>query len=212
MFSKKFIGHFSKIRKFYNFRNFSTVEKIENKGENELTNLNSYLKESLFSISKKNLKIPQVNIIESIDKSTPSLILCDDFNGRKYSCILGIMNRLFNRGTENHYSNLLTDSENSASESETEEFFVNTVDAFKKKKEQAHKNLEKKDKLPRGALVICQKFEFATHFYRISRRLDFKNKLRMMRVGTSLHTVAPTVELDVRYSIKQNLGQVHNRQ
>lgn len=182
---------------------FTTSEKTEVKTDYDLTALkvlNPYLKESVFSISKQtNLKHPEISIIESINKSNPSMILCDDYHGRKLSCMLGIMNRIINRGPEEYSRQNTTDSEYSASESETEEFFINTVDKFNKKQEMTKKNSDKKDRAPRGAMIICQKFEFATYFYRMCRKFDFMNKLRMVRVGTSLHTVAPTIEFDVKY-------------
>jgi hypothetical protein len=146
--------------------------------------LNDYLIQSLTHLGSTNvLKKSQVDIINSISKSHHSMILCDDYSGRKYSCILGIMNRII--------SNPCHDQDYK------EEFFVNTVDTFKIKKDNLIGNRSKSKINPRGALVICQKFEFATYFYRITRRLDFRNKLKLVRVGTSLHTVSPTVELNV---------------
>jgi hypothetical protein len=194
-------GLFPKISRIFKNRAFSTSEKTEIKNDYDLTVLNPYLKESVFSLGPRHLKNPEISIIESINKNTPSMILCDEYHGRKLSCMLGIMNRIINRGPEEYKSKNLTDSEYSASESETEEYFINTVDKFNKKQEMNKKNLEKKDRAPRGALIICQKFEFATYFYRMCRRFDFKNKLRMVRVGTSLHTVAPAIEFDVKYTI-----------
>ena len=179
------------INKFFSkrtYRYFTTTLKEEKILNKEVPLLNPYLQESLISISNNKLKDPQTNIIESINKNSHSMILCDEFSGRKYSCALGIMNRIINSKE---------DEKESDSSSENEEFFINTLDVYKKSKERADDNKVKKFTKPKGALIICQKFEFATHFYRICRKLDFKNKLRMVRVGTSLHTVSPTVELDV---------------
>jgi len=160
--------------------------------------LNSYLQESLKLISNNKLQTSQTNIIESINQVSHSMILCDEFSGRKYSCLLGVLNRIINRKDE---------EKESETSSESEEFFVNSMDAYKVSKAKADENLIKKYIKPRGALIICQKFEFATHFYRICRKLDFKNKLKMIRLGTSLHTVTPTVEIDVfiinNYSLNQ---------
>jgi hypothetical protein len=179
------------IRKVINSKNFCTLIN-QNKDQGlKIPFLNNYLTESLFTFSKKSLKEPQLNIIESINKFKNTIIMCDDFSGRKYSCMLGIMNKLLNRKDEG------LEEKEKLDLIQSEDFFVNTVNDFKRKKENIHLNNEKKEINPRGALVICQKFEFATHFYRICRRLDYKNKLKLIRVGTSLHTVAPTVELDV---------------
>jgi hypothetical protein len=150
--------------------------------------LNTYLKESLCSINNLNLKEIQVKIIESIQKSDASIILCDDFVGRKNFCMLGIMNRILkNKKTE------ISDKE--------EDFFLNPIKIYENQIREHKKNLEKANLNPHGALIICQKFEFATQYYRICRKFDYKNQLRCVRVGTSLHTVAPTVELDVKYNI-----------
>lgn len=172
-------------------KNFCTLLNQNTDQAVKVPFLNNYLSESLFTISKKSLKEPQLNIIESINKFNNSIIMCDDFSGRKYSCMLGIMNKLLNRKDED------LKEEEKPELNQSEDFFVNTVNDYKRKKENIHLNNDKKDVNPRGALIICQKFEFATHFYRICRRLDYKNKLKLIRVGTSLHTVAPTVELDV---------------
>ncbi len=145
--------------------------------------MNAYLEESLSHLGQKILKVPQIDIIQSINREAHSVILCDDFSGRKYSCMLGVMNRII--------------ANPCPKENEDEDFFVNTVDAFKNKKDNIVSNRAKSKMNPRGALVICQKFEFATYIYRICRRLDYLNKLKLVRVGTSLHTVSPTVELNV---------------
>jgi hypothetical protein len=130
-----------------------------------------------------------MNIIESINKQTHSMILCDEFSGRKYSCALGVMNKILNR---------IESENNNEYDSSSEDLFVNAIDVYKQSKERKDDNKVKQTYKPRGALIICQKFEFATHFYRICRKIDHKNKLRMTRLGASLHTVSPTVELDAK--------------
>jgi hypothetical protein len=165
-------------------------EDVSSGSENPIENknlldspLNDYLDESLAHLGSNFLKKSQIDIINSIAKPHHSMILCDDFSGRKYSCILAIMNKIL--------SNTCPIQDN------FEDFFINTVDTFKNKKDNHLSNKLKSKINPRGALVICQKFEFATYLYRITRRLDYKNKLKLVRVGTSLHTVSPTVELNV---------------
>jgi hypothetical protein len=176
---------------FLHRRNFSTPTDYHF--------LNPYLKESLHALSKMHLKANQINIVESINKTDlHSMILCDDFSGRKYSSLLGVMNRVLNSNEKSTAQNLI--HKHSASEIKEDEYFTNTKEIFKKSKENSEKNLIiKKEIKPRGALVICQKYEFATHFFRICRKLDFQNRLRLVRLGTSLHTVTPTIDLDVRY-------------
>ena len=128
------------------------------------------------------------------------MILCDDFSGRKYSSLLGVMNRVLNTKEKSAAQNLL--HKNSPTEIKEDEYFASTKEILKKSKENIEKNLTKKNLKPRGAIVICQKSEFATHFFRICRKLDCQNRLRLVRVGTSLHTVSPTVDLEVRKKSK----------
>jgi len=189
MFSSHiYLRKFQKII-FSHKRNFSTPSDYHF--------LNSYLKESLHELSKSHLKANQMNIIESINKTDlHSMILCDDFSGRKYSSLLGVMNRVINSKEKSTEQNLI--HKHPASEIKEDEYFTNTKQILKKSKENSEQNLKiKKEIKPRGALVICQKYEFATHFYRICRKFDFQNRLRLVRVGTSLHSVTPTIDLDV---------------
>jgi len=192
MFSKQ-VKIFGFRKNIINFKNFSTISSHQSEIPIEPSVLNSYLKESLTTQHKfKNFKTIHLNIIESINKeNSHSMILCDEYV-RKNACMLGIMNRIMNS------KDVKKSEEEESEEKVEEEFFINTMDSFNKKQEMIEKNLEKRKIKPRGALIICQKFEFATHYYRICRKLDYKNNLKLVRVGTSLHTVAPTVELDVK--------------
>jgi len=183
------------LLKIYFKNNVLSAKTFTTSGE--YPGLNTYLKECIQKLGKINLKTNQINIIQNINKiDSHSMILCDDFSGRKYSSLLGVMNRVLNTKEKSAAQNLL--HKNSSTEIKEDEYFASTKEILKKSKENIEKNMTKKHLKPRGAIVICQKFEFATHFYRICRKLDCENRLRLVRVGTSLHTVSPTVDLEVR--------------
>lgn len=154
---------------------------------NDFPYLHKYLKNTLHSLDQVNLKEIQIKTIESILKPAPSVILCDEHVGRKNFLMIGIMNKLLNNTTSKELNE------------DDEEFFNNSIKEYEKNAKDTAKNLEKVNRKPRGAIVISNKFDFATQYYKICRRLDTKNLLRCVRLGTSFQSIAPTVEYIVKY-------------
>jgi hypothetical protein len=166
----------------------------------EIPNINQYLKENLIKLNERTkIKTLHKNIVKSIDddENSTSIILCDEYHGRKFGCIFGIMNKMLEQKQKKDIKDKVL---------QDEDLFKSTKEVFKKSSQNLPNNQLKKHLPPRGALIICQQFDFATQFYRIARRMDSENKLRMVRVGTSLQTVVPSVELHVFLNFLINIG------
>jgi hypothetical protein len=165
----------------------------------ESTNINEYLKKSLLQLKNQTLKPIQNEIFETINKPTEyassSLILGDDYCGRKFSCMLSIMNILLNN------FEIKPEEENDDIMSRhlinDDDLFRDVKTAFQKSVANVHKNESKKLIKPHGALILCKQFDFVTQLYRICRKLDPDRLLRIVRVGTSLQVVAPTIDNEV---------------
>ena len=160
-------------------KRFITIDQIKN--------IHPYLKECLTNKQIQNFTDIQYQIFTDINDKNISVLLCDEYSGRKFSTISGIMNRILHN--KNDYT-------------QTEEFFLSPEEVFKSSKLNKDINLAKKNQSPRGALFISYKFDFLTHYYRILRRLDFDNRIRVVRLGNSLQSVTPTVEVEVNFIYK----------
>jgi hypothetical protein len=155
-------------------KNLSSVRKIDT-----LDNINSYLKESLEKLKISNLSNVQNDIYQSIQNDSPTMLLCDEYCGRKYGTILGIVNRVL---------------ENPCNYINEEGFYKVPRDTYELNVKNSEFNKQKRDIKPHGVVLICHKFDFLTHYYKITRRLDYMNRLRVVRLGNSLQSVAPSVE------------------
>lgn len=189
-------------------RKFCTNVKIESNIGNDSLEINEYFKMKIENIINDKVK---KSIFESINKSRHSMVLCDSYSNGRYPCALAIMNHILNKKEnekeeeeEGNSENTKKEDENqndfltkNKSEDESEKFFANSLEVFSETHEKAEENEEKQYIKPRGALIICEKFEFIVNFYKTCRMLDEENKLRIVRVGTTLHSVSPTVDLDV---------------
>lgn len=125
----------------------------------------------------------QKDIFTSINKEGTSMILCDEFSGRKFSTVIGLMNKVLNN--PNTYI-------------EETDFYRSPNDIIRDAKKNASNNITKKTLPPRGILFISHKFDFVTPYYKMLRKFDNENKIRAVRLGNSLQSVTPTVEVDVR--------------
>jgi hypothetical protein len=158
---------FKIIRKFY-----SNVEKL-----NMHKNLKDYFLKNNFDLTDI-----QKDIFQTINKEGNSILLCDEFSGRKFSTVLGLMNRILS---------------NPNSYIEETDFYRSPNDIIRDSKKNITLNQSKKSLPPRGVLFISHKFDFITHYYKILRKLDFENRVKAVRLGNSLQSVTPSVEVDV---------------
>ena len=113
-----------------------------------------------------------------------SLILGEPNSGKTLSIIITILQKLINNLPYNA----------KVSKKESEDLFLNTEKIFEENKKNLTKNKEKRLISPRGVLVISPRFEFTTKLYSMFRKLDYSNKLRMTRLGSSLQSICPIVE------------------
>jgi hypothetical protein len=169
--------------KFFHKKFCSKVSKDFNPSN---LNICSYLKQNIPNLygMNKNLFLKE-EILNCISTKEPSLFLFDQLDVVKTSSMVGIMNHILNN-KENE--EIIKQNPN--------EFFLNCEDVILKLKENSEKNKLKKNLKPRGALIISEKIEFTSQLYRICRKLDPNKELRMIRLGTSLHSVNPTIELE----------------
>jgi hypothetical protein len=161
----KFIG-----KKFSNLNPISGVE-----------GLNFYLRESLEKLKILNLSEIQSDIYKSIQDDKPTMLLCDEYCGRKYGTVLGIMNRVL---------------ANPCKFTPSESFYKVPRDIYDTNLKNSEFNLQKQFLKPHAVILLCHKFDFLSHYYKILRRLDYLNKLKVVRLGNSLQSVAPSVEND----------------
>lgn len=75
-----------------------------------------------------------------------------------------------------------------------DQFFKTVKKVYEKIQKDMNKNQEKQYFNPQGVLVISPKFEFSTQLYRLARRIDYKNKLHISRIGTTLQNICPVIE------------------
>jgi hypothetical protein len=135
-------------------------------------------------LSSKNIELSDIqkNIYHSIIQEGPTMILCDEFSGRKFSTVLGLMNKILSN--PNTY---IQDTD----------FYRSPNDVIRDSKKNISSNQSKNSLQPRGILFISHKFDFITHYYKILRKIDVDNTIRAVRLGNSLQSVTPTVEMDV---------------
>lgn len=127
------------------------------------------------------------------DENMPSnnnhaMILSDFSTGRYFSVIFSIINRLLIN------QKVVMDDLVKVPDFDTENFFVSVDKEYQNIARNKVKNKQKKFLPPRGALIITQKFEFASQLYKVSRKLDFKGALRIGRIGTTLQNISPIIE------------------
>jgi hypothetical protein len=152
-------------------------------------------KDSSTRISKGNNSKISKNSSESDEPTNPFLpennhcmILSDLNSGRYFSLLLSLINRLLIT------SNKKMDNLVQVPDFNTENFFVSVEKEFQNVLNNKEKNKSKKYLTPRGALVITQRFEFASQLYKISRKLDYKGALKISRIGTTLQNISPVIE------------------
>jgi hypothetical protein len=144
-----------------------------------LQDLNPYLKSSLENLKIANLSKIQNEIYNTIQSPQHNMLLCDEYCGRKYGTMLGIMNRVL---------------ANPCNYVSPNDFYKIPRDVFNSHKNNIDYNNTKQWFKPHGVIVLCHKFDFLTHYYKIFRKLDYMNKLKVIRLGNSLQSVAPSVE------------------
>jgi hypothetical protein len=157
-------------------KNFSQITSI-----GSISGLDPYIKTSLDKLKILNLSNIQRDIYTSIQDNRPTMLLCDDHCGRKYGTMLGLMNRVLS---------------NSCNYTPSDEFYRVPRDIYELNLKNSEFNSYKKSIKPHGVIVLCHKFDFLTHYYKILRKLDYMNRLRVVRLGNSLQSVTPSVEND----------------
>ena len=117
-------------------------------------------------------------------KPNSSCLLLHDLTSEKYFTImLSIINQVMKTKEEREKQSFNNDN-----------FFLTVDKILEKIQENKVNNMEKKHLTPKGALVISPKFEFASQIYKITRKIDYKGKLNISRIGTTLQNISPVIE------------------
>lgn len=164
-----------------------------------IENLHPYSKDILQRLKIDKLNTVQMKIFNSINKNKDqiigseddkqtTLILSDLYSGKNFAILFGIINRILNE-KKLEMNNLITVPDFSK-----ENFFVSVDKEYTNLQNNKTNNQNKKYLKPKGALVITQRFEFASQLYKICRKLDYKGVLKISRIGTTLQNISPVIE------------------
>lgn len=112
------------------------------------------------------------------------LLGANSTNEDNFTILLSLMNDII----------IKKDKENERLSFKDDQFFKTVKKVYEKIQKDQNKNQEKQYFNPQGVLVISPKFEFSTQLYRLARRIDYKNKLHISRIGTTLQNICPVIE------------------
>ena len=180
-YSKEILNHL-KINKFTDiqYKTFQSLSKYTNKiNTNNISNTNEF--------NSENYK-------------NHTLLLNDDLSGKYFAVMFSIINNILLE-KENRIKSSINESfdtnellYNKKVLKKNDDFFLTVDKVLEKIQDNKVLNLEKKFLKPHGALIISPKFEFSSQLYKIGRKIDFKNKLKMTRIGTTLQNISPVIE------------------